>query len=133
MGIAVAAGTGFINTGGCLVAVIGGSVLEIMLVRWIVQGILGALWWYFKTPPQNTHFYGDRGRRSNYFYRSSFDCVGSSFLAQGTSVKSVSWHFYPHYSRHHLCVSTGVHISRSGWRRTSLHRGTHIPNYYGHF
>jgi len=67
--IAVAAGTGFINTGGCLVAVIGGSVLEIMLVRWIVQGILGALWWYFKTPPQNTHFYGDRGSRINIWSR----------------------------------------------------------------
>merc|ERR1712083_947287 len=42
---------------------------EIMLVRWIVQGILGALWWYFKKPPQNEHFYGDRGSRLNIWTR----------------------------------------------------------------
>jgi len=66
---AVAAGTGFLNAGGCVVAIVGGSALEFMMGRWIVQLVLASLWWIIKKPPQNEHWYGDKGLRLNIWTR----------------------------------------------------------------
>eukprot|EP01084_Bolivina_argentea_P165028 286797_1 len=56
----VAIGTGFICTGGSIVALMGGSVLEIMLGRYIIQMLLGFGWWFIKPPKDNIHWYGDK-------------------------------------------------------------------------
>lgn len=34
-----------------------------------MQTVLAAIWWIFKKPPQNEHFYGDKGSRLNIYSR----------------------------------------------------------------
>jgi len=59
--VCVAAGTLFICTGGSVAAFIGGSVLEIMLGRFLIQMCLSFTWWFLKTPEGFDHWYGEPG------------------------------------------------------------------------
>jgi drug/metabolite transporter (DMT)-like permease len=51
----------FICAGGSVAAFIGGSVLEIMLGRFLIQMIMSFTWWFVKTPDGFHHWYGDEG------------------------------------------------------------------------
>jgi len=67
--LCVACGTGLICTGGSIVAIIGGSVLEIMLIRFGVMLVLTLVWWCVKHPTPYRHWFGDSPDRLNVWVR----------------------------------------------------------------